>query len=305
MSFEVSAPGSLMLLGEYAVLHGKPALVCAIDKRIKVTLVPRHDQQITIASSLGQHATHLNQLTITPPFQFVLATINKFKKKMKFGCDITISSEFSDKMGFASSAAVTVATVTALSEWLKISMSQLELVRKARSIIREVQGVGSGADVAACVFGGIIAYRAAPLKIEKLSHSYPITVMYSGSKTPTVEAIKRVGEFFSHQPNLYKQICKLIATCVNQARREIDRSEWEKVGKIMNIQQGLMQSLGVSSPVLDGIVYTLREQKTILGAKISGSGFGDCVVALGEVNGNALSTIPVQITQKGVLCEKS
>ena len=37
MLFKASAPGSLMLLGEYAVLQGKSALVCAIDKRMMVS----------------------------------------------------------------------------------------------------------------------------------------------------------------------------------------------------------------------------------------------------------------------------
>ena len=36
-------------VGEYAVLYGKHALVCAVDKRITVTLTPR-DDKITIHS---------------------------------------------------------------------------------------------------------------------------------------------------------------------------------------------------------------------------------------------------------------
>jgi mevalonate kinase len=40
LMYKASAPGSLMLLGEYAVLHDYPALVCAIDKRISVIIEP-------------------------------------------------------------------------------------------------------------------------------------------------------------------------------------------------------------------------------------------------------------------------
>jgi phosphomevalonate kinase len=35
---EADAPGKLMLLGEYAVLRGAPALVCAVDRRARVTV---------------------------------------------------------------------------------------------------------------------------------------------------------------------------------------------------------------------------------------------------------------------------
>ena len=39
---EVSAPGKLVVSGEYAVLTGAPALVAAVDRRVTCTLAPRH-----------------------------------------------------------------------------------------------------------------------------------------------------------------------------------------------------------------------------------------------------------------------
>ena len=46
----VSAPGKIHLLGEHAVVYGKPALLVAINKRCTVTLTPRKDKQIEIIS---------------------------------------------------------------------------------------------------------------------------------------------------------------------------------------------------------------------------------------------------------------
>ena len=174
-----------MLLGEYAVLHGQHALVCAIDKRMHVTLTPRDDEQIILNSALGHYETTLSQLQITPPFQFVLATLHSLKKHLRQGCDIKIESEFSATIGFASSAAVTVATLAALSEWLELSFSTSQLIKRARKVVRDVQGSGSGADVAACVLGGVVLYRMKPFIAEKFSYHHPITVIYSGYKTPT------------------------------------------------------------------------------------------------------------------------
>ena len=37
-SIHVSAPGKLMLLGEHAVVHGRPCLVTAMDARLHMTL---------------------------------------------------------------------------------------------------------------------------------------------------------------------------------------------------------------------------------------------------------------------------
>jgi ornithine carbamoyltransferase len=45
-----------MLLGEHAVLHGQRAMVCAIDRRITVTLTLRADRQIQIDATMMSHA---------------------------------------------------------------------------------------------------------------------------------------------------------------------------------------------------------------------------------------------------------
>ncbi len=308
MSVKVTAPGSLMLMGEYAVLHGKRALVCAVDKRMTVVLTPRTDKKIIIRSALGNHECDLEKIEVVAPFQFVLTAIKNVQKKMKSGCEIEITTEFSDKIGFGSSAAVTVATVTALMTWLHLPYSKLELVRVARNIIRQVQGAGSGADVAACVFGGIIEYHSEPLTVEKLKNHYPLTVIYSGSKTPTPDAIKKVDQYFSDYPLIFQQFCKTIDTCVSEGKKAITNELWSKLGKLMNIQQGVMESLGVSNTVLQTIISSLRESDVILGAKISGSGFGDCVIALGELPASHAAKgekIPVNITDLGVQCEKN
>lgn len=305
MLFKASAPGSLMLLGEYAVLHGKLALVCAVDRRMSVTFIPRQDSKITLSSALGHFTTDVSQIRIEKPFQFVLTTLKKFQKKLVSGCDIQIESEFSDKMGFASSASVTVATLAALSAWISLPVSKLNLVRMAREIIREVQGVGSGADVAACVFGGVIAYRATPLSVEELTQHFPLTVIYSGNKTPTVEAISRVNATFHDNPTLYNKICHAIDHCAVGAKRAIQTKNWNELGKLMNIQQGLMDALGVSTPILNELIKHLREDKNILGAKISGSGLGDCVIGLGQKSSSIGGEVSdVSISTQGVIYEK-
>lgn len=303
MSFKASCPGSLMLLGEYAVLHGKSALVCAVDKRMSVTLTPRTDKSIHISSALGHYVADVTQLKVEQPFQFVLAVLKKYRKELPAGCDITITSEFSDKIGFASSAAVTVATLAVLSAWLQLDLAKLELFQIARAIIRQVQGLGSGADVAACVFGGIVAYRAQPLSIEKLPYHHPITVVYSGSKTPTVQAVSQVKQAFAEKPKLYQQICLAIDSCALRGKQAVHDQNWVELGKIMDIQQGLMDALGVNTGKLNSIVYNLRNQATILGSKISGSGLGDCVIGLGTITDQAAGGISVEITEQGVCCE--
>jgi mevalonate kinase len=322
MQLKTSAPGSLMLLGEYGVLHGQHALICAVDKYIRVLLSPRTDERIEIFSAKyhrSVYTTFIKQLTIEPPFQFVLAVLKYYQSKLTHGCTIEIESDFSAQMGLGSSAAVTVAILSALTIWLGIHTSLRELVRIGRLIVRRVQGVGSGADVAASVYGGIIGYRVQPLTVEQYPVRYPLTALYAGFKTPTAVAIKQVYDRFAGCPQIFRQICRGIGQCGLAGMQLVRQQDWQQLGKIMTVQQGLLTALGVNTPLLQDMVDSLCAQTMILGAKISGSGLGDCVIGLGDLpdmhtryasayHHTALNAtvqrITVQMTAQGVQCEK-
>lgn len=308
LSYRASAPGSLMLLGEYAVLHDFPALVCAVDKRITVTLVPRKDEVIDIISALGSYKTTLKTLDVISPFTFVLATLKQFQRRLPSGCTISIETEFSHQIGFASSAAVTVAMLAALTAWLKLYYSPLERILLARTIVQSVQGMGSGADVAACTLGGVVAYRMHPLSAERIHRGLPLTVVYSGSKTPTIQAVQKVTQSFAKHTHLFKKLLQAIGECAAEGVAALGREDYRGLGNVMRVQQGLMHALGVNTPILHHITESLNTVATVWGAKISGSGLGDCVVALGEISDDFTTQheiISVEMTDVGVRCEEN
>lgn len=312
MLFKASAPGSMMLMGEYAVLHDKPALVCAVDKRVEVTLSPRTDDLIRIDSDrLGVHQVFLVDLAVTKPFQFILGAIKHYQPKITSGFDLKITSQFSHQVGLGSSAAVTVATLAVLIQWLKQRMGLTDLIRIARTVVREVQGVGSGADVAASVMGGVVLFQAQPLSVEKLPVSLPLIAYYAGFKTPTPQAIGHVRQRFEAYPSLYRHLCLSIAECVIAATAAIRAQNYRALGELMAVHQGLHQALGVSTPVLTAITEALSQQPHVFGAKISGSGMGDCVLGLGKLLGElplpasalGVTRIHVNVSMEGVQCE--
>ena len=313
-SYTASAPGSLMLLGEHAVLHGQLALVCAVNRRIHVTLTPRQDRTIRISSTLGQRSMTVDGIKPSKPFRFVIAVLHRFAKTLPSGFDLRIDSEFSHQVGLGSSAAVTVATLAVLKQFvaghaepgIQSQRDRLQnLFKEAVGVIREAQGLGSGADVAASVYGGILLYRAQPLQAVKLTALYPLTVIYSGSKKPTVEVVRRVEKARKTNPALFDAIFRMMGQSSRKAAVAIRRKNWKTVGAIMNFNQVLMAAIGVSNAKLSEIVHALRMTPDILGSKISGSGLGDCVIGLGKAKRKKwpYRVLAVEMARNGVRME--
>ncbi len=306
-TYRASAPGSLMLLGEYAVLHHKLALVCAVDKRITVTLTPIDAKTITILGNKGTYHTTISQLAIEQPYTFVLAALKMHQRNMQQGCKIEIAADYSDQLGLGSSAAVTVATLAVLASWLGgPGELQRGLLRQGVRTIRAVQGIGSGADVAASVYGGIVAYRSAPLTAEKFELTHPLTLWYAGYKTPTPQVIATVQSTFAPYPRLYHELISAIGECGRMGVKIVRAGDWQQLGQLMSIQQGLMQSLQVCDETLQTLIHTMKQVPGIKGAKISGSGLGDCIVGLGESKQTLPpvgEAIPVTMTLEGMKYE--
>jgi mevalonate kinase len=305
----VSAPGSLMLMGEHAVLHGRRALVAAINRRVRVRLTPRADRQIRIRSALGALDTTLDTLVVQPPFTFVLATLQKFRRQISCGLDLTIESEFSHEIGFGSSAAVTVALLGTLTRCFRLfrpTYHEESWLRAAISIIRAVQGCGSGADAAASLCGGVVLYRAAPLEFHSLYEVTPrLTAVYAGYKTKTADVIAHVKRGQAFNPRIFNSIYDLMDMCVARAVPFFKRNDWGMAGELMNIHHGLQTALGTNTPELEEIRTLLRQAGGIAGAKISGSGLGDCAVGLGwpDTELAPYSTYRLQVPRSGASLE--
>ncbi|UTW05272.1 GHMP kinase [Amphritea atlantica] len=300
-----------MLMGEHAVLFGQRALACAVDKRITVELSPRADRIVTIDSALAQYRSNLDALRPEPELSFVLSAIERQSAQLSTGFDLQIRSEFSHTVGLGSSAAVTAAVVTALQAFIGNDCDDSQaLFTEALAVVHQVQdGRGSGTDLVAAVFGGVVGYTVgsadvAP-RIKRLQGIPAISLYYVGYKMKTPDVLKRVEGFAAHSPELYDGLYRLMGQTTEQAEQAVDSADWSQFGRLMNIYQGLMDALGVNDRQLAEIIYTLRSEPEVLGAKISGSGLGDCVLALGCPANLQLAyeQIPVTVSAEGVTVE--
>lgn len=270
MSIKVSAPGKLMLLGDHAVVYGYPCLVTAVDKRLYV------EAEIIEAE---------NDDIITPQVKesrFVLESIAYFKEQFQIKESVRIKTkgDFSHQVGLGSSSAVTVATFKALGLLFNIQMDLKELFEMSYRVNLLIQGVGSGFDIAAATYGETLEYVVGGKKIEPLHiKSLPLVVGYSGLKADTPFYIRRVAEAFKSKKEEMEKIFKLIQILVESAKKGLQTGNLPEVGRCMNENQKLLVQLGVSTPKLDNMISSAI-MAGAYGAKLSGAGGGDCMIAL-------------------------
>jgi mevalonate kinase len=293
-----------MLLGEHAVLHGRRALVCAINKRITVSLSIIDKRILRILSDLGTYEAPLSALADHPDFRFVLDVVKQYP--LTQGIELKIESEFSSEIGFGSSAAVTVATHVALMRMVGTAVPAVhgplgerslpleDVFKRSLATIHRVQGRGSGADVAASVFGGVVAYRADPLEIVPLKQSFPLTAVYSGAKMKTADVIRYLEERRALNADYFERIFDRMDTSVGEV---ID--DFSQLGRMLILNQKLMEEMGLCNAALAEIIQEFRDLK--VPAKISGSGLGDCAIGLGEVSKvGKFQTYNLQVDPRGV-----
>lgn len=273
-----------MLMGEHAVLRGSHALAAAAPRRMTVTLHTRTDRSIRLQSALGSADTSLDAFDPGDRLRFAGAAIRQHLEALPSGFDMEIESQMPPDVGLGSSAAVTAAVLAVLRRWRGLSSDRKALHAETLEAIRAVQGCGSGADAAASIYGGLVLYRAEPPRIEPLALPWPVALLYCGYKTPTPTVIQRVAVCRRSSPALYDRVDEWIDASVLRAYEALKIGDREGFAAAVRINRGLMDALGVCDETLAAMLYALEKQRGVSVAKISGSGLGDCVWALGTVN---------------------
>lgn len=281
-----------MLMGEHAVLQQQFAIALPVPYHITVTLTPRPDHRVIVHSTIGSLDTTLTQIKIDNALSFVSAAIIAFLPDLTQGFELKIDSNFSSKIGFGSSAAVLAATTKALNKSLHLDLSLEQLFDRAKLALLQVQGRGSGTDLAVSLWQQPLAFRASPFAVLPLKHTPPIVAVYCGYKVPTPQVLEKIASTTNKAPELYQRLYQQMGLTTESAIEAVNQADWLTLAALMQQYQQYLDQLGVNDATLQAIINTLLTQPDILAAKISGSGLGDCVIGLGTTTENELfSTI--------------
>lgn len=174
-----SAPGKVVLSGEYAVLDGAPAICMAIDRRARA-VIGASDSDITTVEA-AKHTKDIGRFRGKDGVlewsqgQSAFSVVDSVWRIANVADAPALaihldSSEFVDggtglKIGIGSSAAITVALVMAL----KGRDDSANIATIAQRAHAEFQGgIGSGVDIACSLTGGLIEYRVAGASTTRL-----------------------------------------------------------------------------------------------------------------------------------------
>lgn len=281
-----SASGKLLLFGDHAVVYGYPSIVTAIDQRMMVTVSESASNGVVY--DVGESDTRFLDASLTVA-QSLWGNISHVTVQTK--------SQFSEKLGLGSSAAVTVAFLFALSKYLNKPLKPTDLFKAAYKAVLAVQGVGSGFDVAAAVYGGTIRYVRGSKEVTPLdARTLPLVVGYTGVKADTATIVKSVKKKYEENKEKVTRIFEAIGGLVDQAVPRFVDKDWERVGKCMDFNQEYLRDLGVSSEKLEALILAAKNAGAF-GAKLSGAGGGDCMIAL--VSPDKRKRVEDAITQAG------
>ena len=190
----IKVPGKLMIAGEFAVLEPyQNLIVMAVDRFVYATIEDSEENLLTLENFDLQNL-HWNYRDKGIHIDSTDERVNFVEQAMSTACNylreqsiplvpfaLKINSELDDqgiKYGLGSSAAVVTAVIaTILNKHLADPPSEKLIFKLAAISHVKTQGNGSGADIAASTYGGVLQYSSfqAVWLLEELKRAYTLT----------------------------------------------------------------------------------------------------------------------------------
>ena len=287
------APGKCILFGEHAVVYGHPAVAVAIDSGVRVSVEQSDEwtlEGIPFDPSRHPHISHI----LNTIFEYDGAPL-----KME------VESGLFSAAGLGSSAALSNAIGAALQAHINPSqqLDPIALARMGHSAEAVAQkGRASPTDTATSALGGCIVVSGrqvegtrhvfdAELKTPEGLREWSINsvdlpdslgdaclvIGFTGEMSSTGKMVAGVAKLLEERPELEAEM-DAIGRITSAGLTAMSAGNLEAVGMAMDACHEKLRLLGVSSPSLETLVEAARPHS--LGAKLTGSGGGGCMIAL-------------------------
>ena len=273
-----SAPGKFVIMGEHAVVYGKPAIALAIDRRFTLRVNRSGEFKIN-----GEPA----DINCNPHMKYIS------DRNDSVPVSVYMDSRIPAGSGLGSSAALSAAFSIAMRSMSGKKMDQTSIAAESFEAEYSAQGRGSPMDTSASTHGYGIGLNL-PQKegdhlwnIRKNNYSWDISkvdvpkmtfvIGYTGIRAPTGPLVEKVRKY-KDSNKFASDIVDEIGYATLEGKDAIDRNDVVRLGKLMTYNHKLLSILGVSCNELNKLVNASLPYS--YGAKLTGSGGGGCMVAL-------------------------
>ncbi|KAK7258844.1 hypothetical protein RIF29_24432 [Crotalaria pallida] len=238
---------------------------------------------------------------------------------------VVVSSELPLGSGLGSSAAFCVALAAALlaftdsvlvdvnhQGWLSYGEKDLDLVNKwAFEGEKIIHGKPSGIDNTVSTYGNIISFKSGNLV--HMKSSVPLKMLITNTKVGrnTKALVAGVSErmlrhsdamafVFSAVDSISKELAAILQSPTPDELSVTEKEE--KIEELMEMNQGLLQSMGVSHSTIETVLRTTLKYK--LASKLTGAGGGGCVLTLLPtlLSGTVVDKVIAELESSGFQC---
>ncbi len=274
--------GKIILLGEHAVVYGRRAIAAPIPLAIQARvedapegvelLIPRWgiEQRLDFKAKRPQ--------SFAKSMSRVLAALGLEDRGMR----IEIFPNVPRAMGLGGSAALAVAVIRAIDLHFRLGLGDERINELAFECEKVAHGTPSGLDNTLATYGEFMLFRNGERperEVIEVNQPLPIVIGMSGIESLTARTVARVREAWQKNPQLYERIFDEIDTLAGNGLDALRDGDYDTLGELMNVCQGLLNAMQVSSWELEELIQVARNNGAV-GAKLTGGGGGGSIIAL-------------------------
>jgi mevalonate kinase len=190
---------------------------------------------------------------------------------------VYINSQIPSSAGLGSSAAVTVATLSAINDEFSLHRSREDIAEIAFSIEKKVQkGRASPTDTTVSTYGGIVLISGGSRRRLPPQNMH-LVIGDSLVSHSTAKMVDHVAELKKKHPAIVEPVLDAIEGVSLSAIHHLNNPR--ELGRYLDMNHALLEVLGVGHPQLAKLVLAARNAGAF-GAKITGAGGGGCMIAL-------------------------
>jgi len=275
-----SACGKVILLGEHAVVYGVPAIVLGIDRgaTARATAIDATSRS-ELTLGITERVTDEGASDVSRAFAALLHA-SAVTRPVR----VEVTTELPSGAGLGCSAALGVAIVRALDAWEgRPPATATDAAERAMAWEKVFHGNPSGVDAAAAARGGCLLYQrmSGGIHLNEIALTQPLVLAigHSGVSSSTREMVDMIAKLKARSEEMVTQSFEAIKSLVQNARLALEAGDHVGLGKLMDLNQVLLSGLMLSTEEIETMCRLAREAGA-LGAKLTGSGGGGCVVAL-------------------------